>query len=162
MLRKVLAWQLKGWQFHSSTLMFVDHVQCLFYKSGILFFFFARCLVQLGQRLPNLVGLWRSTGTFQALDATGGFVCCFSIIKRRSDSFQPTVRWKITNDYHLSLSIEPRSLWCVKLNCFHLLATNNSGTLANPQNVIFTHKTNYVTVQTVWKSPRQYAWSCLW
>ena len=24
------------------------------------------------------------------------FVCCFSIIKRRSDSFQPTVRWKIS------------------------------------------------------------------
>ena len=56
---------------HSSTLMFVDHVQCLFYKSGVLFFFFARCSVQLGQRLPNLVGLSRSTGTFQALDASG-------------------------------------------------------------------------------------------
>ena len=161
MLRKVLAWQLKGWQFHSSTLMFVDHVQCLFfYKSGILFFFFARCFVQLGQRLSNLVGLWRSTGTFQALDATGGFVCCFSVIKLRSDSFQPTVRWKISPRSPMTSFCHQALVWEIEL--LHLLAKNNGGTLAYPQNIIFTHKTNYVTVQTVWKSPRQYAWSCLW
>ena len=148
--------------------MFVDHVLCFFQKRrpfccwhsflpGVLFSLVSASptswdfddQLELSKRSMPQVDLFVAS-----LSSCGDQI----YVNQLFGGKQPN----ITNDNLLSPSIEPRSFWCGKLNCFHLLATNNSGTLAYPQNIIFSHKTNYVTVQTMWKSPRQYAWSCLW